>query len=148
HRVSRILSEQPGLEQRLAQAVTSDGFLTIEEDRVERVLAKMGRGLWSYETGETTGMLRAAVSFAPVGALSDRELDEFFDVRTPEILPEVGSRLMFKVVGSMRTGRVPNPWQVVQPERAAYAIDMTIGGVKIVLRDFLAAEVRLERLDE
>jgi hypothetical protein len=55
---------------------------------------------------------------------------------------------MFKVLGSLGAGHDPDPWQVVQPARFAYAID-TSGScrrrIKMILRDFLAAEVDLAR---
>jgi hypothetical protein len=110
------------------------------------VIEKIARGLWKYDVGEVTGTLAAAVSFAPIDTLSEDRLEQFLTVPTPSLLPEVGSRLMFKVLGSLGAGRDPDPWQIVQSGRFAYAIDVASGArgrVKMILRDYLAAEVDL-----
>lgn len=149
-KISRILAERPALAKRLAEATTADGHLTVEQDRVQRVIEKMGRGLWNYEVGETTGTLEATVGVAPISTLSENDLQRFLRVPTPKLLPEVGSRLMFKVLGALGAEQEPDPWQVVQSARFAYAIDTSSGArgrIKMILRDFLAAEVDLVRID-
>jgi hypothetical protein len=146
-KVRRILDERPALASRLEAAINEDGYLRVEENRARRVIEKIARGLWSYETGETTGTLGAVVWFAPIDELTDDDAQSFLTVPTAPILPEVGSRLMFKVLESLKAGQQTHVWENVQPQRFAYAIDMSAGsrgGVRMIIRDYLAVRVELQ----
>lgn len=145
-KIRRILEERPALSSRLREALTSDGDVVVEHERVRRVVAKLARGLWSYEAGEPTGMLIIEVGFGLIASLSQERFDEFLSMPTPALFPEVGSRLMIKAIESLGEGSSLDPWQVVQPRRFAYAVDVgeeAGSSVKMIIRDTLAAEVRL-----
>ncbi len=150
-KVRRILDERPALASRLEAAVNEDGYLRVEENRARRVIEKIARGLWSYETGETTGTMDAVVWFAPIDELTDDDVQSFLTVPTPSILPEVGSRLMFKVLDSLKAGQQPHVWENMQPQRFAYAIAPSAGsrgGVRMIIRDYLAVRVELQAKGE
>lgn len=144
-KIRRILEDRPALASRLREALTSDGHLAVEHKRMRRVVAKLARGLWCYEAGEPTGMLITEVGLDLI-TLSQERFDEFLTMPKPVLFPEVGSRLMIKAIESLGEGSSLNPWQVVQPRRFAYAVDLGDGAgpsVKMIIRDTLAAEVRL-----
>lgn len=145
-KIPRILEERPALASRLREALTSDGHLAVEHERVRRVVAKLARGLWRYEVGEPTGMLITEVGLDLLATFGQERFDAFLTMSTPALLPEVGSRLMIKAIESLGEGSGLDPWQVVQPRRFAYAVDVgdeAGPSVKMIIRDTLAAEVRL-----
>lgn len=145
-KIRRILEQRPTLAARLDQALTPDGRVTMEYERVRTVVAKLGRGLWSYEGGEPSGTLDTEVRLYPIGAPRRDHLDKFPVMPTSTLFPEVGSRLMIKTIEGLSEGIGQNPWQTVQTGRFVYAVDIDnkLGStVKMIIRDTLAAEVRL-----
>jgi hypothetical protein len=144
-KIADILTAKPKLAARLASSLTPDcQYLVGEEDRerLSTVIEKIARALWSYETSETAGVENAAVYYAQIAQLSKTQLDSFLTLTPPELLPEVGSRMMSRVLVSA-DGIVPIYWLEVQPGRFSYAIEMALQRVKIILNEYLAAEVDL-----
>ncbi len=146
-KIRRIFRERPAIVARLGRAMTPEGCIAVEHERVQQVITKLARGLWSYEIGEPTELMKAEVRFNPIATLSDDDLDAFLAISAPTIFPEVGSRLMIKVIEGLGEGQGFHPWQIVQPSRFSYAVDIGGGGasarVKMIIRDVLAAEVDL-----
>jgi hypothetical protein len=145
-KIRRIFRERPAIAARLGRAVTPEGYIAVERERVRRVITKLARGLWSYESGEPTGLMNAEARFNPIAILADDDLDAFLTMSPPTIFPEVGSRLMIKVIEGLGEGQGFDPWQIVQPSRFSYAVDIGGGAsarVKMIIRDVLAAEVDL-----
>lgn len=145
-KIRRIFERRPPLAARLEGARTSDGYVAVEYERVRRVVAKLGRGIWSYEAGEPSGTLDTEVRFDPIENLSQGRLVQFLSTATPVFFPEVGSRLMIKMIEGTSEGTDNDPWQIVQPGRFAYAVDIYNEAgptVKMIIRDTLAAAVHL-----
>jgi hypothetical protein len=65
--IVRTLTRAPALAEQLARGLrSSGGFLMGAEDikRLARVLEKVGRALWAYQTGEPTRGVSASVSWS------------------------------------------------------------------------------------
>ncbi|HET9898930.1 MAG TPA: hypothetical protein VFQ44_28735 [Streptosporangiaceae bacterium] len=145
--VARKLQANDGLRQRLAQALTSQGgrvAFVAEVERLSRVVEKVGRGLWAFETGEPTALLIADVWFAAIPSLSKSDVANFMTVGSSDVFPEVGSRRMFRHTIVEDKFLAP-AWQEVQALRFSYAIEMSDGScsVKMILRDYLVGRVSL-----
>lgn len=144
-KIRRTIERSPALASRLEQSFSATDEETIsitpEFDRVHRVLEKMARGIWRFETSEPTGLMSAEVLCQPVEMVEPDELDAFMTLEPPQILPEVGSRMMQRVLLADRSG-IANEWQHVQPGRFSYGVQAG-GTVRMVLRDYLLAEVSL-----
>jgi hypothetical protein len=144
-KVARILTAKPPLAAKLASSLGSDGqYLLAKEDsaRLSAVIEKIARALWAYETGETARRGSAAVSYAQIAQLSSAQLDSFWTLTQPDIFPEVGSRMCSRVLVG-EDGVVPVSWIDVQRARFSFAIEIAFPRVKMVLGDYLAAEVEL-----
>lgn len=144
-KVARILAAKPLLAAKLASSLGSNGqYLLTEEDsaRLSAVIEKIARALWAYETSETAGRGSAAVSYAQIAQLSNAQLDSFRALTHPDIFPEVGSRMMSRVLVD-EDGVIPVSWIEVQRSRFSFAIEIAFSRVKMVLGDYLAAEVDL-----
>ena len=138
--IARTLVARPALRAMIGADFTSEGTLQINVDRVHRVIEKTARGLWTYETSVPWVDETASVGFLPLGSLDEPRRRAFLTVAGGDLLPEVGSRLMFRIIEDWH---LANRWQVVQADRFAYAIETGRGGdrVKMLLRGYLAAEV-------
>lgn len=144
-KVARILRTNVGLQRRLSGALHTDsGQLGVrcEPDRVIRELEKIARSLWAYECGEPPSVMEATCSFRPLIALDDEEHGAFFSTHDENVFPEVGSRLMTRVVEPL-TGVATDLWQDVQTGRFAYAVIVSsqLSCVRMLIRGYLAAEV-------
>ena len=144
-KIAQIMEAKPTLAARLASLLESSGEFSLSVDdsaRLSAVLEKIARALWAFETSETAGMATASVSYAQISQLSAVQLDSFRTVRDPDLFPEVGSRMMIRAFtgeGSV----VPPSWTEVQSGRFSYAIEIATPRVKMILGDYLAAEVDL-----
>jgi len=143
-KIRRKLAESPALSRRLAESL-GDGIVVAETSRVRRIVEKMGRALWSFEIGEPTFGMDARVTMSPISSLTAETLDSFMAVRQPHILPEVGSRAMFRTL-VLDGAAAEHTWLNVQDGRFEYVVEWTGSpvGVKMIVRDYLAAQVELE----
>jgi hypothetical protein len=140
------LEAKPQLAARLASSLTPNGEYEIdreEESRISTVIEKIARALWAFETGEMAGLGNAAIRFAQVAQLSDAQFDNFRRLAEPDLFPEVGSRMMSRILVS-ENGVIPVSWIGVQDGRFSYAIELAMPRVKMIFGDYLAAEVDLE----
>ena len=144
-KIRRTIERSSALASRLEQSfsATDEGTTSIipEINRVHRVLEKMARGIWRFETSEPTGLMSADVRCQPIETVEPDDLDAFIALDPPQLLPEVGSRMMQRVLLADRR-EVINEWQHVQPGRFSYGVQAG-GIVRMVLRDYLLAEVSL-----
>lgn len=138
--IARTLAARPALLARIRADFNPDGTLTADVDRVRRVIEKTARGLWTYETSVPWLDGTASVAFLPCASLDEADRDAFLTVAGRDLVPEVGSRLMLRIIEDWQ---FTNRWQMIQAGRFAYAIETGTGGdrVKLLLRDYLAAEV-------
>ena len=139
--IVRTLTGRPALLARLMAAVNpSEPSVDVEHERVRRVVEKIGRGLWAFEAAASSDEITTSSTCTPL-LECDASMIEAFEALAPlDLLPEVGSRLMFRVIEEWG---LKNRWQVVQPRRFAYAIEAGSSQprVKMVIRDYLACVV-------
>ena len=143
---SRTLARKPRLRSRIDAArhveVTSSGdtvvIWTPELERIERVIVKNARGHLLFELGQTVELPPTHVNILPIELLSPQQLSQF---EHPEGLvgwPEVGSRLMLRLLETGEIGE--GGWIEVQCGVYRYAVN-DIPSVRMVFREYLAAEV-------
>lgn len=142
-KIASSLRHSRGLRKRLNNALQVDGAesrLSLEWGRINRVVDKIARALWNYETSETTVDLTTQARMKFAGETTEAELEAFFGLEIPEILPEVGSRMMMRL---FETGLWRNDWVILQPERFSYGVEVSVhnGQVKLLVRGCLLAEV-------
>jgi hypothetical protein len=145
-KIARTLEERPAIAARLAGSLRSSGeFVVSQEDgvRLSAVLEKIARGLWAYEVGETAQSSLATVRYAQIAGLRADQLEAFMALEHPDLLPEVGSRMMIRVLTV--TDKAEGSWIELQAGRFSYGIEVFSDGghVKMVLGDYIAAEVTL-----
>ena len=143
---SRILAHNPRLRSRIDAArrleVTprKDTLVTWtpELERIERVIVKNARGHVLFELGQAFGTPPTHVAIAPIEQLTPLQLSQFEHPQGLSGWPEVGSRLMLRL---LETGEVQDDgWIAVQDGIYRYAVG-ELPRVRIVLREYLAAEV-------
>ena len=123
------------------ETTTGNGTVTIwtpELERIERVIVKIARGHVLFELGQVIESPPNRVNVLPIEKLSPWQLNQFEYPRGPAGWPEVGSRLMIRLVETGECGE--GGWIEVQRGIYRYAIDEW-PRVRMVLREYLAAEV-------
>lgn len=143
----RILEKQASLRARIDRAArrytTQGGEERVlwepEKDRIERVVLKNARGHAFYEFGEPMLEQPSDIWAVPLIALSREEREEFEAIPFSGGFPEVGSRMMTRIM----TGEdLDGSWVCVQDGVYRYAVvqEGTIL-VRSVIFDYLATEV-------
>lgn len=147
-RAQRILRRSPSLRKRIESARIESRTLFDEEarvvwaperERVERVIIKNARGHAFFEYGEPMLDGPAHVWFAPLELLSPEDRAQFEDVQGGPLWPEVGSRMLTRVL----TGQdLFNGWVIAQDAVYRYAV-VQQGRmlVRSVIEEYLATEV-------
>jgi hypothetical protein len=111
----------------------------VQLNRVERVIVKNARGHVFFEYGEPLLDQPAHVWSKPLVSLTPTERAEFENVGSGDLFPEVGSRMLTRVL----TGQdLEGSWVVVQEGVYRYGIAQE-GGILVrsVLSEYLATEV-------
>jgi len=113
-----------------------------ELDKVNRVLIKNARGHIFFEYGEPILDEPAHVWTAPLEALTTEQRADFENIEVRSFWPEVGSRMLTRVV----TGQdLSGAWVIVQDGIYRYAIaQQGIFLVRSVMFEYLATEVYWE----
>jgi hypothetical protein len=147
---ARILRRNPSLRARIDRAKTEHQTLegetrTVWEpelDRINRVVLKNARGHAFYEYGEPILSEPAYVWCAPLESMTRERRAEFENIDFGSGWPEVGSRMMTRVM----TGQdLSDGWVIVQEGVYRYAIAQAgIILAKTVLFEYLATEVYWE----
>lgn len=146
-RAARILERSPKLRERIERAKTeyktqageTRSVWTPEAKRIERVVLKNARGHAFFEYGEPMLDEPSHVWFAPLESLTRQEREEFENVNLGDGWPEVGSRMMTRVM----TGQdLQDGWVIVQDDVYRYAVIQSgVMLVRSVLFEYLATEV-------
>lgn len=113
-----------------------------EVDRISRIILKNARGHAFFEYGEPMLNDPTHVLFTPLEMLTQKQRDSFLTINPQKFWPEVGSRMMTRVISGQDLFK---SWVVVQDEVYRYAI-VQQGGVLVrtVLYEYLATEVYWE----
>ena len=143
---SRILAHNARLRNRINGARREQGtawndaevMWEPELERMERVIVKNARGHILFELGQATTPTPTYVHITPIERLSPQQLSQFECPSGPVGWPEVGSRLMLRLLETGECG--DGGWIEVQNGIYRYAVD-ELHRVRIVLREYLAAEV-------
>ena len=143
---SRILARNPRLRNRIDAARRVESTLgkdtvatwTPELERIERVIVKNARGHMLFDLGEAIELPPAHVHIVPIEQLSSQQLSQFEYAEGFAGWPEVGSRLMLRLLETRECGE--GGWIEVQKGVYRYAVDES-PTVRMVLREYLAAEV-------
>lgn len=147
-RAARILGSNGKLRQLIEQAkrtyMTQGGEERIiwspDEARVRNVVVKNARGHVFYELSEPMLEASSHVWFRPLESLTTSEREAFEEVSWPNSWPEVGSRMMTRL---LRGDDLAGSWIMVQEGVYRYGVTIRDGGmlVRIVMREYLGAEV-------
>jgi hypothetical protein len=142
-KIGRTLAERPLLRRRLEEARTTSGGQTQfrpEHERVSLVLAKLARGHALYELHESCVHDPSEIGFAPLSVLTSTERGAFEVLDAPCVWPEVGSRMLQRLVTG--TDLRADGWIDVQPGRYRYHASVGDGvDVRIVIQEYLACRV-------
>jgi hypothetical protein len=149
-KAARILRRNPTLRARIDRAKTE--YKTLggetrfvwkpESDRVDRVVLKNARGHAYYEYGEQMLDEPEYVRSAPLESMTREQRAEFENMDLGSGWPEVGSRMMTRVM----TGQdLSNGWVIVQEGIYRYAVSQAGRMlVRTVLFEYLGTEVYWE----
>ncbi|MEN6532402.1 MAG: hypothetical protein ABFD89_01990 [Bryobacteraceae bacterium] len=150
-RVERILRQSPKLKERIEGAktvhMTLGGETRLvwkpERERVDRIIIKNARGHAFFEYGEPMLDKPASVWSAPLESLTMSEREQFENVEMGAFWPEVGSRMLTRVM----TGQdLLGGWVIVQDGVYRYSVVQRDGLlVRSVLFEYLATEVHWRR---
>jgi hypothetical protein len=160
-RIASILRRSPALRLRIEAAksvVNGNTAFVAEELRVQNVLLKLARGHAAFELSSAFHHAPTSLMWWPMSIMTEEQRDSFDASHVTELLGEVGSRgmqrlLVTQVTLASPTGELSalnliiNDWVDVQEGRYRYlAIDHNAEvRIKIVLSEFLACEVSWER---
>ena len=146
-KVERILRENAKLRARMDRARTeyqtlggeTRSFWKPETERVNRVIVKNARGLAFFEYGEPMLTEPEHVWSAPLEGLTSEQRAAFENIGSGGLLPEVGSRMLTRVM----TGQdLSGDWVIVQDGIYRYAVaQFGVMLVRSVLFEYLATEV-------
>jgi hypothetical protein len=142
-KVRKILSRQPALAALVEQgrATSSAEAITFEADipRVENVVLKLARGHAAFELHSPLIDPPSSIFFAPLGSMTDEQMETFETPPIPTFFPEVGSRAMQRMFDHGDAGL---RWIVAQEGRYRF---MASPGMPIIVRfvlsEYLACEV-------
>ena len=144
---ARVLARSNGLRKRIEG--TRREYKTIKGDvktvwtpdlkRIRRIVIKNARGHAMYELGEPMLDAPSCVSVLPLDALTNSEREAFEDAGFGDLWPEVGSRMMTRLL----TGQdLQNGWVIVQGDIYRYAVNQQgMITVRSVIHEYLATEV-------
>ncbi len=143
---SRILAYNRGLRSRIDAARRIEAtpgkdpvvIWTPELERIEQVIVKNARGHVLFELGQAIELPPTHVKIAPIEQLTPPQLSQFEHPQGPSGWPDVGSRLMLRLLETGECGG--GGWIEVQNGVYRYAVD-ELPRVRVVLREYLAAEV-------
>ncbi|MDI6694260.1 MAG: hypothetical protein QME21_04380 [Anaerolineales bacterium] len=137
------MSDKPSLRTRIERACfVSDGTIVFkpEHERVVSVLTKLAKGHALYELHEQCIDPPDDIFVVPLTLFDNTQRDIFERPELPEIWPEVGSRMMQRLVEG--TDITLDGWIIVQPERYRYNASVSRGiDIRIVIQEYLAGYI-------
>lgn len=141
-KIARILAVKPALAARLAEQIRRPrtGTSFVMDVRVVRVVEKIARGLWLYEVGESTLGLDAVTWTRDVAGIDRPEQKVFPPPPLDVLLPEVGSRMLSRILLSEEPG---SRWTHAQRGRFSYSalVGESQNRIEMIIGDNLAAMV-------
>jgi hypothetical protein len=105
------------------------------------VILKLAKGHLAFEQNEPRLDEPTYIHSFPLCAISNDARDEFEEISGKRALsgwPEVGSRAMTRIVEGSDEGY---PWIEVQPRRYRYLVSADVAVVRLVIAEYLAAEI-------
>ena len=149
-KISKTLEHAPALQERLRRASTAkngDQFVHPEQERVDRVLEKIARGLWRFETAQDTTDFKATVSYDVAPIMNEERTMSFFDSGSGlSGWGEIGSRGFIRsCLGGYESVHGPG-WEDVQVDRFSFSVDSGGDHVRMIFSNYLYTMVRLECL--
>lgn len=138
--VARAVGRSAGLRRRLQESATGTASWTPERERVESVLGYLARGHVSYHLSKDLLPAPSSIWSAPIHLLSDSKRSSFFGDTESQSWPEVGTRDFIRATLDfpLRTAG----WGTLQHERYSYYVAPSGDLVRILIRGYLAAEIR------
>jgi hypothetical protein len=115
-------------------------IIDIETDRIKKVLNKYAFAHFCFERGEHPNGDAININFAFASQLTEEQIKIFNTISKEEIFPEIGSRLFQRVFEN------GNSWMVVQENNYRYFISQNQPYVRIVIYEFLFAEIIFDDL--
>lgn len=144
-KVRQALDRQPKLAARIEhcrEIVQGKSVWRPELVRISNVIRKLAQGHAAYDLVETAlfspYVQEPRVAVAPLQNLSSTALKVFEEAMVDELWPEVGSRAMQRLA---LMSLQPEPWVAVQAGRYRYMTSCEGPTVRLVLSEYLAAEV-------
>lgn len=143
--ISNTLKRQPALQKNLNQSMvqTNDGFaFHINEDRIKKIIRKIAQGHVLFELNLRL-FNEPDIFVFPITNLSEDQIQEFedIDLKLQNLLPEVGSRAMQRLLVSERSIYCMG-WVIVQPGRYRYSVQQGKRiEVRMVFSEYLACIV-------
>jgi hypothetical protein len=140
-KIGKILLRQAALASRLrsARVASADSIAwRPEEPRIRNVVLKLARAHLAFEQNEPQLDEPSQFLVAPLIAMSDPEWEAFETPPLSGCWPEACSRALQRQV--LEPMGCP-PWLVVQPDRYRYLVTSGPIGVRLVIGEYLAAEV-------
>jgi hypothetical protein len=112
-----------------------------ESMRIERVITKNARGHALFEFSEPMLERPSYIEWIPLNFLTSTQRDDFENIELGSLLPEVGSRMMTRMVFGQD---LINGWIIVQDGLYRYSVVQPEQGgllVRTVIFEYLATEV-------
>lgn len=147
-KISRILTENAVLASRIAASETKEStgqqIWKPEIDCIHNVFLKLARGHIAYELSLLQIEEPLCITYSPITAMADRDVEQFLNPQETLFWPEIGSRTFIQTYKQLSEFAVDH-WHVVQPRRYQYLVSQADGlFVRILLSNYLACEVRWE----
>ena len=155
--IAKILRHSPALRNRIEAAkVVENGQVRfeVEPDRLRNVVLKLARGHAAYELSQPCREAPTSLWWGPLSSMTADDREAFDAPEVIEVLAEVGSRAMQRILVVQLTLQAPegsknlanmflNDWIDVQEGRYRYHASDSAGEitVKIVIGDYLACQV-------
>lgn len=146
-KISETLEHAPALRERLSRASAArdgDHFVHPEQERVDRVLEKIARGLWRFETAQDTANLEAVVSCNVAPLMDESAIMCFFSSGSGLAgWGEIGSRGFIRSIHGSNESVHGSGWEDVQVGRFSFSVDSGGDRVRMIFNEYLYAEVHL-----
>ncbi|MEZ4810770.1 MAG: hypothetical protein R2819_10450 [Allomuricauda sp.] len=155
--VAKIMQNSPALRQRIENSKTEvDGQIAFvpEMERICNVMLKLARGHAAFELSQPCRSEPDHFWCGPLSSLPQENRDVFHSVHFQQILGEVGSRNMQRLLvtqitlnsetsGQQNIGMLINDWIDVQDEQYRFIAidDMGTLVIRIVIAEYFACEV-------
>ncbi|MBK5143411.1 hypothetical protein I2494_06705 [Budviciaceae bacterium BWR-B9] len=156
-KIANILRRSPQLKSRLESAKyvkDSQTYFKIEAHRIENIILKLAKGHAAFELSQCCYNQPDSIWWYPLNLLSDKQREPFESCHFVEILGEIGSRwiqrlLVTEFIIESSSGDITmhnaviNDWIDVQDGRYRYLTIHDDEGIKIyiVISEFLACQV-------